>query len=328
MANYSTNQEIITAVTDLMDPQTQAVFQTAMKDGADLAAFSQIPMTVMNEFITTMVNKVVSQRIYDPLKFSNPFDIFETTSPTFGSTIELDAVVVPGTKDYSEKSTLTEVNKPTVKVNYIYTRDKKVVTISYSEEQIRAAFVNEGGLADLLSQITKKLFDSRNLFLYDAIKKDLDAISITKDLTSKGTTEADAKQVYQEIVNLVYDMQLPSKEYNENQLDATLNRPILVLNTATSASFDVNVSMSLFNYFQSSVTTEKMFSKIIRIKDEDHPNTVGYILDGDKYLWSNRILEMRSFYDGSNLISNFWLHNWIIRGLNPNVEGVKLTVQE
>lgn len=324
--SYSTNDEIIQAVSNLMAPETQTVFQTAMKDGTDLSKYAAIPMTVMNEFISTMVNKVFEQRVYDPLKFVNPFDVFETSSPTFGAIIELDATVVPQTEDYSEASTLTEVKKPEVKVNYIYTRDKIKVHVTYSEEQIRGAFVKEGGLAELLSQFTKKLFDARNLFLYDAIKTDLKSISIEHQLSSAGTTDATAKGVYQEIVNLIYDMKLPSDEYNENGLKATLNRPILVLNTATSASFDVNVAMSLFNYFQSDVTTEKLFDNIIRIKDSDDNKLVGYVLDGEKYLWSNRILEIRSFYDGSNLMSHYWLHNWIIRGLNPNVDGVKLII--
>ncbi len=319
---YSTNAEILTAMSNLVATETQEVFNAAMASGTDLSSFQGVPMVHMNEFINTMVNKIVTQRVYDPLKFKNPFDIFQTDSPTFGETIELDASVLPTVEVYSEESTLGQISKPKVKVEYIYTRDKIKVTVSRSEQQIRAAFTKEGGLASLLALFTKQLFDARNLFLYDAVKEDLNKINIEHTLTSAGLTDSDAKEVYQEVINLAYDMELPSTEYNESGLMATLNSPILVLNTATAASFDVNVFASLFG--ASSIAEDKFFSKVIRIKDTENTDLVGYVLDADKYLWSNRILEVRDFYDGSNMVSTFWLHNWIIRGLNPHVNGVKL----
>jgi hypothetical protein len=331
MNNY-TNKEIVAAVAQTNKNIAEFVNYAEHADGnytmAELSQFETAPSTVYNEFLGVLVNKIVVQRNYTILGgWENPYSIFYKPTSALGDTEELLAVDLLDGEDYSETSSLLSVQKPDVFNHYIYTEEKKVWKVSIAQPIIRAAFTTEGGLSALIASIIGMLRKSKELFIYDTMTEEFDeAFEITheiEDIDDVGETEA-ARKAYEQIIALTNKLSLPSDDFNAQGLRTTTPKgaAVLMINPDYKASFDINVFASLFN--ANVVGENKIFARVVMADMAD--DVLGYVLDPDAFLIMDRILQTESFFDGSNLITHFYLHNWVKFGMNPFVNAVKLIV--
>lgn len=297
----------------------------------DLSLFTSTP-DIANEFISDMANKIVVQRAYDLFRgYEMPFKVFMRQMSRLGDVEELLTATLATPEDYADETDAFSATAPTIKLAWIKTEDKKVVTVKLSYEIWAGAFVSETGLSSIAGIILKNLRDSIEEYIRDAIKEDLyDNVNVTATLTSiedAGET-ANAQKAYEEIIKLVTDMAIPSTQYNASQVKTftPMGRAVLVLNSRYSSAFDVNVLASLFN--SGAIASKKYFKEVI-VTDVDTADTsvVGYILDDEAYLWGNRIDVAQSINNPRTLEINTYYHRWIKRAVVPFRQAVCLTVE-
>jgi hypothetical protein len=332
MSKRSTNIEIATEVAKASSMIADALGYDSNtgKLGVDLNTFSEtLAPEIANEFLAVLSNKIVVQRVYDPLAgWNNPYEVFRREMSMMGDAEELLSVGEVADANYSTTSSLTSTSTPDVKVAFIQTTHKKVWTTSVSMELLRGAFVQEFGLSSLVSLIIKKLRDSKELYLYDTIVEELKTgITIEAVITEIiGVGEAEAsRDAYEEILTLVHKFTIPTADYNESGLRAITpkGQAILILNASYQASFDVNVLASLFN--SSKIGQDSYFKQVLVVDlGAEESQVLGFLLDEDKYIYKDRINTTTSFFDPSNLITTTRLFNFVKTGVNPHVNGVKL----
>lgn len=301
----------------------------------DLRQFaSKVPTTQMNEFLASMINKIVVQKVFDitaGAKF--PYLDFQEPDSEFGDTIELIAVDNLDYKgnDY-EQSVDLDPNVPTVNTQYIYTTDKKFWKISVLPAVMKRAIVREGQLGALVGVILGRLDYAYKKYLYINISADLSKVvgkTVTLPSLGVNTTEAEAKKYLSTVFQLGRKMAEFSTDFNTEAMESItpLGTATLYINSATAAALNVEAYASLLN--SDKLEDKKIFNDIKTVqfyKEDGTPDTdtVGYILDNRFYKYYVPIKESTSFFCPSSLITTYWLHAWIKRGYAPFVNAIKL----
>lgn len=297
----------------------------------DLSLFTSTP-DIANEFISDMANKIIVQHTYDLFRgYEMPFGVFQKTMSKLGDAEELLSAELASVGDYDGTDTNPfDASKPSIKLAWVKTEDKKKTAVRLSYEIWAGAFVSEQGLSNIVGIILKNLRDSVEEYLRGAIKTDL-GTHVTKEvqitaLTGAGET-AKSQKAYEEIIKLVTDMSIPSTSYNASQVKTftPLGRAVLILNARYSSSFDVNVLASLFN--SAKIGEQKYFSKVIVTDVETaDADCVGYVMDDEAYLWGYRFNVSQSILNPATLENNTYYHAWIKRAVVPFRQAVKLVV--
>lgn len=282
----------------------------------DLRTFaSEAPTEVVNEFAAVLVNKIVVQRFFESLRaWENPFAFMMKSSALLGDIEEIIGVDAADTGDYSKTSTVGTVYEPDIMHAYIYTTFKKKYMTSVSIAVLRGAFVSEGGLDAVVAGCLGRLEKDRNLFIYDTVLAKL-PVAITTDapvitaITDVGQTE-NAQKSYEAIMSLANKMTQPSTLYNAAGVrEATpKGKLVLVINSAYKASFDINVMASLLN--SKNIGQDQYFSKIVVAELTSGDTNLGYIFDEEFMMILPRLRSTDSFYDSSNMITTYHLHDW------------------
>ena len=296
----------------------------------DLSIFTSTP-DIANEFISAMANKIVVQRAYDLFRgYKMPFGVFMKPMSKLGDVEELLTATLATPTDYKEGADPFTASKPDIKLAWLKTEDKKVISVRLSYEIWSGAFVSETGLSSIAGIILKNLRDSIEEYVRVAIKGDLANDGFITPRHAIGTIEgagetANAQKAYEEILKLVRDMSIPSTNYNTSGVKTftPMGDCVLVLNTRYASSFDVNVLASLFN--SGEIALKKYFADVI-VTDfgEGNDNEVGVVLDKEAYLWGSRIDMAQSINNPATLEINTFYHRWIKRAVVPFRQAVRL----
>lgn len=282
----------------------------------------------LNEFLNNLVNLVVTTRVFGTLEgWDSGLGQFFRTGIQYGDIEEWFAVNIINAEDYdlTQPSKLLEIKKADIDTSFISTTDRKLWRVTVSIQLMRSAFLNENGLEDLIAKIIGQLQMSRDYYIYTNALTDFETIEQTAEITpitSVGDS-ANAKAGYEEILTLANQLALPSTSYNPKQIMSVTNRgnAILVLRPEYKSAYDVNVNASLLNSDKINLSNYFKDILVMGITEED---TIGYILDRDKYIIVNRINETTSFWNPYTLTTTYFYHNWLKRAVNPLVNGVKL----
>ena len=106
--------------------------------------------------------------------FSKFNEIWKEDDLTFGGYKLRTHVNLPELKDYQEESTLLKITKPKIEQSQYNFNHKKMVPISYSQEILRASFLNGDGINNFVSYVMQQVNNACQVFIYnEIIKSDL-----------------------------------------------------------------------------------------------------------------------------------------------------------
>ena len=298
----------------------------------DLSIFTSTP-DIANEFISDMANKIIVQRAYDLFRgYQMPFASFMREMSKLGDAEELLTAELASTSNWSDNTSGNDpfdADKPSIKLSWVKTEDKKVVGVRLNYEVWAGAFVSENGLSNIAGIILKNLRDSVEEYLRGAIKADLANTSIvskTQTITaiSGAGQTAKAQKAYEEILELCVKMTIPSDDYNTAEVNTFTpkGRFVLVLNPRYFSSFKVNVFASLFN--SDKIGEDKFFKEVIVTDYAGANNEIGVLLDDEAYLFGNRIDLAQSILNPKTMEINTYYHRWIKRAGVPFRQAVRL----
>lgn len=323
-----TNAEVLNAIrNEASDAYRQSVPVATPANYAAVAdALADNNYATFNEFLTTLANKILVQRVFDPVNWRFPFREFVNEIDPYGDAQELIGLEVDDATEYSLTSQLLEVKPPQVFVNYIKTTSKLKWKTSLAYDIVKGAIIKEYTLTQFANVLMRRMRFKSDKVWYDKTLEDLATIPYTAVVGNPDSDEA-AKSVMTNIIGIVSEMSIPNKKYNAGNYDMALpvGDAILILNGAAKANLDVRVFASLLN---SQRINDSNYFRNVYVANFADPNTLGYIVEASSYLIVPRIDQAAAFYDPDNMVSHMYLHVWTRQGLNPESQMVKLLIAE
>ena len=278
-----------------------------------------------NEFLSAFINRIAFEEVSNR-RFRNPLAVLKKGGKPFGSDV-LEMYTNPVTAvtfNGSATDDMLKVTKPDVKTMYHRLNRQDKYPVSISDAQLKTAFTS---LHEL-----NKFFDSVLTAMYSG--DEIDEFLLMRNIVAEGIvgqikaleveydgSETACKDLVKVIKTLSSNFTLPSKAYNGyNELNAdaitagtitpcTTWTPsanqIILIRSDVDASTDVEVLAKAFHMEKTDFLKRKFV--VDTLGDAD---TLMYIGDEANFEVRDDMYTVKSFYNGSNLVTNYWLHHW------------------
>lgn len=258
---------------------------------------------------------------------------------------------IPAVKDLdAENSTLLKATKPDVREQYLPVTDYKVVPLSINRYLVANVFCNETIMADFAAYVLVTMEKSRDVYLYQAILEqyvDYVPTQATQTLTvnlintaviTTGAADvqaakiSNANTIVSALIKLLRSMEAPSNAYNDEKLTEIIDGSSLklIINNDFDVDLIVNTFATLFG--AGKITEEERWSETIGIPSEqlvnagqsDTSKLIGWFGDRKKVQFGYFYEVATSFFDGSTLNENHFLHFSIYIGTVKSLPCVKI----
>lgn len=251
--------------------------------------------TLKNEFLNTLVNKVVKSQFYDKV-FNNPLSMLHKGLLEFGTSVEELFVEMAETKGFNEhfsnasgtanstdEQDLIAATKNSIKKMYLSQNFMYKYKVSISDDRLRGAFTNSAGLFNLTQRILSSMPSKAYLDEYNDMLKIMQAgaqlkqigmdstkgtLTIEGDIISSTATAGqtmyykfvdmtDVKNLAEGIRSLSGRLKFPSTLYNQAKVNTWSDKEDLVLLTTPElvAKMDVQVLSQAFNVSSTDIKT-------------------------------------------------------------------------
>ena len=293
-----------------------------------------------NEFTSALVNRIAFA-IVSNRRFKNPLAILKKGGKPFGTDIEeiftnpVKAVAYDG----SATADMLNVTKPDVKTIFHRMNRQDKYPVSISTAQLQKAFTSGGEFEKFVNSIIIAMYSGDEMDEY-LLMRNLVADGIKKnkvktiELTYTGD-ETTSKDLVKLIKTLSANLTFPSRDYNGyNVLNAEgiagktitpcttwtpKENQVILIRSDVDANTDVEVLAKAFNMDKADFLTRKIV--VDSFGDED---TLCFISDENAFEVRDDLYQVRSFDNGSNLTTNYWLHHWQTISLSLFANGVAI----
>lgn len=331
---------IINTVRDNNSADYQNRIPEATRTNLEAVRFAMIDddnVQVANEFVRTLLNKLVKSVVHTKL-FENPLKSLKKGKKPLGDTVEeVYANFVKGKQYDPTGATLLNRTLPDVKTVYHRMNYQMQYPITVSREQLSKAFVSLESLEKFITNLINTLYNSAELDEF-ANMKQLIASALSKNAIKKITvsdpltSEANGKKFIKEVKTVSGLMQFPNTEFNSYtavQSTDTVpittfsrkNEQILILDTATDISLNVDVLAQIFNM---SVAEFNDTRKIV-IDTFPDANTRAILVDEAFFQIYDDLFTVTHFNNGQGLYDNYYLNVWMTYAYSVLVNAVCFT---
>ena len=300
----------------------EATKQNIRDIGSAVMAYESTQNEFCSALITRIAFTVVSNR-----RFKNPLAVLKKGGKPFGTTIEeiYTNPVAAKTFDGSGTSDMLEVSKPDVKTIFHSRNRQDKYPVSISTPQLQTAFLSLDEMSKFVTSVINAMYSGDEMDEYLLMRNTIsEAIANNKLKTAEieyDGEEVSAKNLVKFIKTLSGNFLFPSRDYNGyNVLNAeaitgkTLTpattwtpaeNQICIIRTDVDAATDVEVLAKAFNMDKADFLKRKFV--VDSFGDED---TLCVICDENIFEVRDDLYQVRSFDNGSNLTTNYWLHHW------------------
>lgn len=317
-----------------------------------------------NEFLVNLMNLIVKVKLNktsDGTRINDLINAVMVDNVGYGDGMALISVDTLAVKDYSENTSLLQVNKPKIDEQFLTTTDKKMITVTINRYIMAGAFAEEDSLAMCIAEIESMLEKTKNIYMYKKTvsayenwkpidptdqagtklvnegyqTKEIELIDTTgmSGATLVESQKANGLKVYQTVRETSLAMQSPSRNYNEIKYEEMYNADEIdyIINSAFDTLVNTHVTASLLN--SDKLNNIKLYDKSIIIPSEQFTNsdtktkTIGWLASRHKYQIATRFITATSFLDDSTLNLNGFLHFWLISGFARGLACTKFTAK-
>lgn len=295
---------------------------------------------VTNEFLSSLVNRIAFTQVVNR-RYKNPLAILKKGNKPFGTDIEaihtnpVSAVTFNG----STTDDMLKVTKPDTKTMYFRMNRQDKYPVSISTPQLQKAFTSMGEMEKFVNSIITAMYSGDEMDEY-LLMRNLVAGGIEEGKVKTfeiGYTgdEATSKELIKLLKTLSSNFTFQSNEYNGyNVLNATgiagktitpcttwtpKENQVLLIRADVDANTDVEVLAKAFNMDKTDFLQRKIV--VDTFGDED---TLCFLCDENAFEVRDDLYTVRSFDNGSNLTTNYWLHHWQTMGLLLFANGVAI----
>jgi len=296
---------------------------------------------VANEFMTTLLNKLVKSVVHTKL-FTNPLKGLKKGTKPLGDTIEeIYNNFLKGEKfDQSTAgSTLLNRKLPDTKTVYHRMNYQMQYPITVTRDGLSKAFASYDALESYITNLINTLYNSAELDEFANTKQliksalDKNAMKVVTLDSDPITGEAEGKAFIKTVKTVSELMVFPSTEWNsyltaqsKDKKPITTfsrkNEQILILDAPTSTSVAVDVLASTFNM---SVAEFNDTRKIV-IDTFPDSKTRAVLVDEAFFQIYDDLFTITSFYNGQGLYTNYYLNIWQTQAFSCLVNSVAFQI--
>lgn len=307
------------------DDYQQRVPSATQTGVANTARYLFDPMNrqYLNDCVWSMVNRIGLTVMAQNEPFKNMLSIFKKENLYWGSTVQEIAVKwikAHGYKDDAEE--LLKMHRPEAAVWFYEMNRKDQYPISWTDDELRQAFVDDYGLNRFIAQIMET---PRNSDEYDEMNIMLSLISHYErnlgfykvHLDAAPTDEASAKTLLKALRATAGRMRFPSTQYNALNVPdipayANPQQMVLLIEPEYLASLDVDGLSAVFQLDKADVPY-----RIIQVPTLGIPGAVALLVSTDWYQVRDTLYGTTQFYNPQTLSNTMYLNHWGIYGVSP-----------
>lgn len=281
-----------------------------------------------NQFVDSLIKRIGMVKVHTE-EWKNPLREFKGASLVYGSSVQ---EIVPKwikAHAYSFDSSLLDVNRPEA-VEWFHSINRADrYDISIQDIEIRKSFTDEYGLNNLVSGFLQAPINADE---YDEYRIMMQLIAAYEQkwgffkhkLSAAPTTQAGAMELMTAIRTYTGKLKYPSMLYNARLIDVPVfakpDELMLLVTPETEAYIDVNVLASLFHVELADIDVRRIIVDEFPIPDCD-----ALLLTKDWFICHDTVKQMGSFYDNSNLVTNYFYHRQGIYSMSPFTPCVMFT---
>lgn len=285
--------------------------------------FDPMNRQYLNDCVWSMVNRIGLTVMAQNEPFKNMLSVFKKENLYWGSTVQEIAVKwikAHGYKDDAED--LLKMHRPEASVWFYEMNRKDQYPISWTDDELRQAFVDDFGLNRFIAQIMET---PRNSDEYDEMYIMLALINHYEQnlgfykvhLDAAPTDEASAKTLLKALRSTAGRMRFPSTQYNAlnvHDIPAYANpqQMVLLIEPEYLASLDVDALSAVFQLDKADVPY-----RIIQVPTLGIPGAVALLVSTDWYQVRDTLYGTTQFYNPQTLSNTMYLNHWGIYGVSP-----------
>ena len=285
--------------------------------------FDPMNRQYLNDCVWNMVNRIGLTVMAQNAPFENPLAVFKKENLYWGSTVQEIAVKwikAHGYKDDAEE--LLKMHRPEAAVWFYEMNRRDQYSISWTEDELRQAFVDDFGLNRFIAQIMETPRNSDN---YDEMNIMLALIRHYEQtlgfykvhLDKIPSDETTAKTLLKVLRSTAGRMQFPSTQYNAlNVTDipayANPQQMVLLIEPEYLASIDVDALSAVFQLDKAEVPY-----RIVQVPSLGIEGAVALLVSTDWYQVRDTMYGTTQFYNPQTLGNTLYLNHWGIYGVSP-----------
>lgn len=287
---------------------------------------------IMNRFVNWLVNRIAFAKV-SKMYFTNPYGFAKRGLIRYGYTIEDIWVDIAQAHPYlsdTDDAAMLKWEKPNIRAVYHNRNREEFFKQTITEQDIRAAFTSEQGVADLVDRIINGMYTSNDVseFAYTIalFSEYADAGKFNLVSAEAPTDEASAKSFLTTLRTVSNNLLFPSRKYNAMGVMNTTSRENQRLFITPSA--DANVSVQALAY-AFHMEEAQFLGRVTLIPEiPKHPEIIAIVADEEFLNIYDNLFETRDFEDREKLSWNYWLHVWQTYFLSPFHNAVAITTAE
>lgn len=285
--------------------------------------FDPMNRQYLNDCVWNMVNRIGLTVMAQNEPFKNPLDVFKKENLYWGSTVQEIAVKwikAHGYKDDAEE--LLKMHRPEAAVWFYEQNRRDQYPISWTDDELRQAFVDDYGLNRFVAQIMETPRNSDNydemnimLALIRHYERNLGFYKVHLDAIP--SDETTAKTLLKALRSTAGRMQFPSTQYNAlNVTDipayANPQQMVLLIEPEYLASLDVDALSSVFQLDKADVPY-----RIIQVPSLGIAGAVALLVSTDWYQVRDTLYGTTQFFNPQTLGNTMYLNHWGVYGVSP-----------
>ena len=298
---------------------------------------------VTNEFLGALVNRVAFTQVSNR-RYKNPLAILKKGGKPYGTDIEEIFTNPVSAVNFNGSATddMLKVTKPDTKTVYYRMNRQNKYPVSISTPMLQKAFTSFAELEKFVGSVITAMYSGDEMDEYLLMRnlvagavKDNKVKALTIPYTGDETTSKDLIKL---LKTLSTNFLFQSAEYNGyNVLNASgiagktitecvtwtpKENQVLLIRSDVDANTDVEVLAKAFNMDKADFLSRKIV--VDTFGDAD---TLAFLCDESAFQVYDDLYTVRSFDNGSNLTTNYWLHHWQTMGLSLFANGVAIKAE-
>lgn len=285
--------------------------------------FDPMNRQYLNDCVWSMVNRIGLTVMAQNAPFENPLSIFKKENLYWGSTVQEIAVKwikAHGYKDDAED--LLKMHRPEAAVWFYENNRRDQYPISWTDDELRQAFVDDFGLNRFVAQIMESprnsdQYDEMNIMLALIRHYEQNLGFYKVHLSAVPSDETTAKTLLKALRATAGRMQFPSTQYNAlNVTDipayASPQQMVLLIEPEYLASLDVDALSAVFQLDKADVPY-----RVIEVPSLGIEGAVALLVSTDWYQARDTLYGTTQFYNPQTLSNTLYLNHWGIYGVSP-----------
>lgn len=270
---------------------------------------------LMNEFNDQFVNRI-GLTVFQTNSYRNSLSPLKRGEQQFGGMIQEVQGGLIQAEHYDPNNTNPfGAPKPDIEVNYYSVNRQDVYPMRYNRDQLRQAFVNDGGLSSMINDILAMPLKSDQwdeyLIMRNLVKGAHDTWTMPTVKVPDISTASDKEAAGKEIAVAMREHYLMMRDfiktqYNPKHMPVSSDELVILGTPAFFAYFDVEVLAAAFHMDRANFIAERT----IVVDDFDIAGAQALLIDASAYICADNLVANDTIYNPRTRDWISYLHHW------------------